>query len=135
MRTLIDSKVICFIVFVWCYLAQITSPPDGTRLIFVPGLTANITWSFDDKISTVSFRAWFFTSSDGSINAKRLGRINDEDKLRIDGNSGLSGVKIIKPATLILENVNQTYSGTYQFDLTAPVGGRSKVIVFIASKF
>ena len=129
--------MICFIILknnLVC-LGQITSPPDGSRLYFLNGSTANITWSFDDKVSTVSFRAWFFTSSDGSIVGKRLGRINDEDKLRIDGNSGLSGVKIIKPATLILENVNQTYNGTYVFDLTAPNGGRSKVVVFIASKF
>ena len=120
---------------VWCYLGQITSPPDGTKLIFASGSTANITWSFDDKISEVSSRTWFFTNSDGSIDGKRLGRIIDDEKPRIDKDNGLSGVKIVKPATLILENVNQTYNGTYRFDVAAPVGGRSEVVVFIASKF
>ena len=118
-----------------CCLGQVISPPDGTRLTFLNGSTANITWSFDDKISTVSYRAWHFTSGDGSIVGKRLGRIIDNDKPEIDKDSGLLGVKIIRPASLILENVNQTYSGTYRFDLSAGVGGKSEVVVFIASKF
>ena len=83
----------------------------------------------------MSFRAWYFTSSDGSIDGERLGRIIDDEEPRADKDSGLSRVTIVKPATLILENVNQTYNGTYRFDLTGPVGGRSEVVVFIASKF
>ena len=118
-----------------CCLGEITSPPDGTRLYFLNGSTANITWSFDDKISDVNSRVWHFTSSDGSIDNKRLGRIFGDATPEVDEASGLSGVKIEKPASLILENVNLTYNGTYQFDLSALVGDRSEVVVFIASKF
>ena len=103
-------------------------------MIVLPGSTVNITWSFNDDVSQVFSRAWFFTSSDRSFVNKRLASIFDNGDPRI-ANSGLSGVTIIKPATLLLKNVNQTYDGTYRFDLSGPVGGRSEVVVFIASKF
>ena len=80
----------------------------------------------------MSLREWRFTSSDGSSLNKRLARIIDDDDPEYF-NSGLSGVSIVKPATLVLNNVNQTYDGTYGFLLSAPVGGgSSKVVVFIA---
>ena len=104
-------------------------------MTFLNGSTANITWSFDDEISKVSFRAWYFTSSDGSISGEILGSIVGDGNFVPSQASILSGVTIVKPASLILENVNQTYNGTYRFDLTAPVGGRSEVGVFIASKY
>ena len=79
-------------------------------------------------------RLWRFTSTDGLFNTKRLARIIDDEEPRIY-ESGLSGVTIVKPATLILKNVNQTYNGIYQFSLAAYSGGDSYVVVFIASKF
>ena len=83
----------------------------------------------------MSFREWRFTSSDGLFLSKRLARIIDDDDPQYF-KSGLSGVSIVKPATLVLNNVNQTYDGTYGFLLTAPAGGGSStVVVFIASKF
>ena len=101
----------------------------------LPGSTVNITWSFNDDVSQVLFRAWYFTSSDGSFFDKRLARIFDDGQPQID-NSGLSGVSIVKPATLLLKNVNQTYDGTYQFDLSAPGSSEPfQVVVIIASKF
>ena len=118
-----------------CCLGEITSPPDGTRLYFLNGSTANITWSFNDEIFYVNSRAWYFTSSDGSIDGKRLGRILGDMAIEVDKASGLSGVKIEKPASLILENVNLTYNGIYRFVLSARVADRSEVVVFIASKF
>ena len=100
----------------------------------LPGSTVNITWSFNDDVSQVFSRVWYFTSSDGSFVDERLARIIDDENPQIF-NIGLSGVSIVKPATLLLKNVNQTYDGTYRFDLTGLVGGRSEVVVFIASKF
>ena len=119
--------------FQFCCLGQIISPPDGTELTFLNGSNANITWSFKDDISKVDSRVWRFTSSDGSFNSERLARIIDDEEPRID-ESGLSGVSIVKPATLILKNVNQTYNGTYRFALGAVNSGDSDVVVFIASK-
>jgi hypothetical protein len=117
------------------FIGQITSPPKGTKLIFLPGSTVNITWSFSNNISTVLSRAWYFTSSDGSFSAKRLAIITKNEEPKID-ESGLSGVTIVKPATLILKNVNQSYDGTYQFFLLAlRNSGTFDVRVFIASKF
>ena len=101
----------------------------------LPGSTVNITWSINDDISRVSFREWHFTSSDGLFVRKPLASIIRDSQPQID-NSDLSGVSIVKPATLLLKNVNQTYDGTYRFDLLGPGGGRSaRVVVFIASKF
>ena len=95
----------------------------------------NIKWSFSDDVSQVSLREWRFTSSDGSFVNERLARIIDDDPPQIF-NIGLSGVSIVKPATLLLKNVNQTYDGTYQFQLSAPGGGSPfEVVVSIASKF
>ena len=99
----------------------------------LPGDNVTITWLFSDDVSQVSSRVWYFTSSDSSFVNKRLARIFDDENPRIF-NIGLSGVSIVKPATLLLKNVNQTYDGTYRFDLSGPVGGRSEVVVFIASK-
>jgi hypothetical protein len=45
-------------------------------------------------------RIWVFTSTDGSFNGKPLARIIDNEEPRIY-ESGLSGVAIVKPATLI----------------------------------
>ena len=101
----------------------------------LPGSTVNIEWLFNDDVSQVISRTWYFTSSDGSFVNERLASIIFDDDPQIE-NSGLSGVSIVKPATLFLKNVNQTYDGTYRFDLSSPGGGRSaQVVVFIASKF
>ena len=104
-------------------------------MTFLPGSTVNITWSFSNDLSQVIYRVWYFTSSDGSFVDERLARIIDDENPQIF-NSGLSGVSIVKPATLLLKNVNQTYDGTYQFQLSAPGSGSAfEVVVFIASKF
>ena len=103
-------------------------------MTFLPGSTANITWSFKNTLSDVFDRIWVFTSTDGSFNGKPLARIIDNEEPRIY-ESGLSGVAIVKPATLILKNVNQTYNGTYRFSLVSYKSGESYVVVFIASKF
>ena len=101
----------------------------------LPGSTVNIAWSFNVDISQVLFRAWRFTSSDGKFVGKHLASIIHHGQPQIE-DSGLSGVSIIKPATLLLKNVNQTYDGTYRFDLSGPGGGGSaRVVVSIASKF
>ena len=101
----------------------------------LPGENVNIKWSFNIPISRVLLRVWYFTSSDGSFVNKRLVRIIDDGAPQIF-NSGLSGVSIAKPATLFLKNVNQTYNGTYRFDLSgrSGSGSSSRVVVSIASK-
>ena len=110
------------------------SPSDGSNITVLPGENVNIKWSFSDDVSQVTARVWYFTSSDGSFANERLARIIDDENPQIF-KSGLSGVSIVKPATLLLKNVNQTYNGVYSFDLSGPVGGRYEVVVFIASKF
>ena len=115
-------------------IGKIIPPPDGTTLYFSTGKSrARIQWSFDDKISDVISRAWSFESSDGSIR-ERLARIVNDATPNIVAKS-LPGVEILKPATLILRNVNQTFNGTYYFELTLFRTTTSSVAVFITSKF
>ena len=100
----------------------------------LPGSTVNIIWSFNDDVSKVLSRAWYFTSSDGSFVNKLLASIFRDGQIQIE-DSGLSGISIVEPATLLLKNVNQSYDGTYRFDLSGRGGGgSSRVVVFIASK-
>ena len=102
-------------------LGKITSPPDGTRLTFLPGSTEKIQWTFDDDISlrrrgelSVD-RSWYFTSSDGS-QRERLATIYFDGEPGIL-NSSLPGVAIEKPATLVLKNIDLRNNGTYRFQL------------------
>ena len=118
------------------FIGKIISPRDGTELIFLPGSTENITWTFDDNPSE-TLRTWFFTSSDG-LRAGLLGGIFSDFQPQIRQDNLLIPVfNITKPATLILNNVNQSYNGTYRFILKADRQPKvtSDVIVFIASKF
>ncbi len=115
------------------FTGKITSPPDGTKLTILSGSTVNITWTFDDEMSNVHVRSWYFTSSNG-IRTGRLGAIylNSQPEVQTDV---LPRVDIIKPATLVLNNVIRNYDGKYEFSLSTRGGvAYNRVIVFIASK-
>ena len=79
-------------------------------------------------------RVWYFTSSDGSFVNKLFAIIIRDREPRVY-NVGLSGVSIVKPATLLLKNVNQTHDGLYRFLRIGPVCSSSEVVVSVASKF
>ncbi len=117
-----------------CCLGRIISPAKGTEFTFLPGTTGNITWIFDDAISSLVFRSWFFTRRGGST-PERLVTISDNNGPNIR-KSSLSGVEIVKPGTLLLKNVTQSHNGVYEFVLSASGPAvASDVVVFIASKF
>ena len=119
-----------------CCLGKITAPDDGTELIFLPGSTKNITWTFDDDISQVASRTWSFASSDGS--GIRVIAILTFDTQVSKRDGILPSFDIKKPATLTLNNVDQSYNGTYRLVLNIdglPDDFISDVTVFIASKF
>ena len=92
-----------------------------------------IKWEFNDAISSLRLRFWYFTSNDGSL-TESLASISRNDSTNIE--TRLFEVDIERPATLVLKNVNQSYNGVYQFALIASTGSStSDVTVFIASKF
>lgn len=62
-------------------------------------------------------RSWFFTSSDGLRSGPLAAIPLDIDPVMRMGI--LPGISITKPATLVLNNVNQSYDGTYRFTLVA----------------
>lgn len=90
-------------------------------------------WTYSG-ISDALLWSWYFTSSRGS-KEERIAHIDSSKKLTIVNSSSLPRVIIERPATLVLENVDLKYDGTYRFNLGATGGGDSKVIVFITGKF
>jgi hypothetical protein len=103
--------------------------------IILHGSTGNLTWKLNDiDISTLTSRAWYFTRSHQSTK-ERLATIRDDGNPKIR-QSSLSGVEIVKPATLLLKNVNQSYDGVYQFSLIGySVVAIVDITVFIAGKY
>lgn len=103
-------------------------------MVILPGSNARITWTFDDDISKVDSRSWFFTSSNDS--AKRTLAVILLTAAPVLFHESLPEFNIIPPGTLVLRNVNESYDGTYEFELN--VNGQpvdtSTVGVFIASK-
>ena len=97
------------------------------------GSTEKLIWTFDSPISTVTYREWHFTSSNGS--GTTLARILDNiDPLLSKPSLILFAVE--KPGTLVLKNITISYNGTYKFTVVANGrGSASEVTVFIAGKF
>ena len=80
-------------------------------------------------------RAWYFTSSDGSFSNELLASINGDGIPEIKSKR-LAGLKIEKPATLVLNKVNQSYNGSYTFTISAGRdGGVSTITIIIAGVF
>ena len=121
--SVIDNKVFRLI-------GGITSPLEGTKYIFLSGRSGEIMWTFDDDVSNVRFRSWVFTNTTGYT--VTLAEIYRNDSATIE--STLFDSDVVKPATLVLKNVDQRYNGMYAFSLT--VVGRKAVTrgvtVFIA---
>ena len=109
---------------------KIFPPSNGTGVTIIPGSTEKIVWSFDDDIKSFTIRTWTFTPSDGRPQVG-LARIQGDGDVQILNTSYEFAVE--KPATLLLENVNLTYNGTYEFSLL-PGPRPSEVMVYIAEK-
>ena len=101
--------------------------------MFRPGTTINITWSY--KVSSpFMYRRWMFTAYGSS--SRRL--VAD-----IDENSGISyhhmhheiHLKIYKPLTLELINMNSSYNGEYTLMIHSLMGHYWRSInVYIVGK-
>ena len=101
-------------------------------MVFASGSTERITWSFDDVITPLTRRIWYFISRD-TRPLVALALIDGDGPVRIL--TTLFDVAVEKPATLVLKNINLTYNGTYKFDLLPSSGvGSSEVVVYIAGK-
>ena len=93
---------------------------------------AKIEWSLGPSTGSIQYRSWSFTSSD-SNKTEFLAEINRVGTVTIS--TKLYEVDVIKPATLVLKNVNESYDGKYTFTLIAGGTSTSGVTVFIAGKF
>ena len=82
-------------------------------MVVVKGSDVEIAWTFDNDISQVISRIWWFKKT-GSSNFKRLAFIHfdDQDPTILNGSS-LSRFEVVKPATLLLKNIDLDYTGTY----------------------
>jgi hypothetical protein len=117
-------------------VGEVFPPPGGMEKYFALGSNVTLQWTYNDNASTVRFRSWHFTSSDGS-EEKVIAEIDIGNKPPDILNSDLPRVRIEKPATLVLENVNLKYDGTYRFQLAAARGGggSKSVTVIITGTF
>jgi hypothetical protein len=121
---------------VCCCLGKLIPPAPGTRFIFLPGATGKISWAFDDVVSHLILRSWHFIRKDGS-NSELLASIILDGDPQIYSLPDID-ISVEKPATLVLRNVNQNYSGIYRFNLLgsgARVTLTNSVLVLIARKF
>ncbi|XP_028399387.1 hemicentin-2-like isoform X1 [Dendronephthya gigantea] len=127
MSDLAFLSIVCLAFMLSQCEGKIFPPPEGTELTFLPGTDGKIRWSFDDDLSSGSFRAWYRRKTlDGK--AKLLAQIIDDDSVP----SFLApGYAIEGNATLVIQNVNESHNGIYQFFL-GPY--QSNVVVFVASK-
>jgi hypothetical protein len=103
--------------------------------IILYGSTGNLTWKLNDiDISTLTSRSWYFTRSNEST-SELLATIQDDHNPKMR-QSSLSGVEIVKPATLLLKNVNQSYDGVYKLTLIGySVVAIVDITVFIAGMY
>ena len=103
-------------------------------MIFLNGTTARIKWTLIG-VTDIQFRKWSFSSSDGRIVDKDLATINKNNPPVKE--TRLLNITVEPPATLVLNNVNKTYNGSYKFTLIASnsPNGLVHVVVFIACKF
>ncbi|CAB4014651.1 ---NA--- [Paramuricea clavata] len=87
-------------------------PPGGETMVVVKGSDVEIAWTFDNDISQVILRIWWFKKT-GASNFKRLAfiHVDDQDPTILNGTS-LSRFEIVKPATLLLKKIDLDYTGT-----------------------
>lgn len=112
---------------------QIIRPTNGTKLTFLPGTTRKIDWSIAST-SQIRLRTWSFKSTDGSRTGELtaiVGTIHEPKNLGL-----IPRFEIEEPATLILQNIDETYNGMYTFRLIRRNvrEEKSEVTVIIAGK-
>ena len=117
----------------WHFVGRISLPPAGKTLTILPGSNTRIEWSLAGAVGFGDTRFWTFISRNGSINV--IARIVDDNEPEIFAKNLLK-IEIEKPATLVLNNVNDSYNGVYRFEIWPRVGStvKSNVTVYVASK-
>ncbi|XP_028413711.1 limbic system-associated membrane protein-like [Dendronephthya gigantea] len=117
------------------FTGDVSPPSSGNKMILLPGSTAKIEWTFNDKISDVFFRSWSFTSNyPPNNNPKTLATINGNDSVKIVTNVPMFAAQ--KPATLVLKNVGRHHDGVYKFAVVAKssnTASKVTVIIVVAS--
>ena len=104
---------------------KINPPPGGNTIISSQGSQVTISWSFDNPIYRVIFRIWSFHRYGDET--EDLALIH-ADKSPIIMNSSLPGIEVVKPATLVLKNVDLRYNGTYQFTVVGVASGSNSYV-------
>ncbi|CAB4041646.1 ---NA---, partial [Paramuricea clavata] len=115
---------------------QVKPPSNGTKLIFLPGSTVKIDWSYVGDISKVNLRVWYFKTSESSQLGELTVLFLDRDP-EPKNTTLIPRFEIEKPATLVLKNVDETYNEIFIFLLRNQYPLQSylsEVVVIIAKK-
>ena len=103
-------------------------------MVFLSGSAAKIEWSLGPSTGSIRYRPWSFTSSSGNKSELLAQIVGENGDVVINTKS--YEVDVIKPATLVLKNVDsESYDGTYVFTAITAGTSISQVTVFIAGKF
>lgn len=99
----------------------------------LPGQNVTIKWNFDQDLNDLLIRTWRLITA---TKDEALARIVSDGPVTKVPNS-LPEFDILKPSTLVLINVDESYNGTYQFQLVPVIGQQetSFVTFSIAGKF
>ncbi|XP_028413713.1 opioid-binding protein/cell adhesion molecule homolog [Dendronephthya gigantea] len=108
---------------------DVSPPSSGNKMILLPGSTAKIEWTFNDKISDVFFRSWAFTSTYPTNRTTTLATISFNDSVAIVTNVPTFAVQ--KPSTLVLKNVGRHHDGVYKFAVVAKASNTDSAVTVI----
>ena len=99
--------------------------------VVLPGSDVEIKWTFDDDLDKLIVRVWnYATKNEELASIIRKGSVQET-------NSTLStGAEFNEKGTMVLRNVDDSYNGTYYFQVlvTGSTGDISYVDVFVAGR-
>ena len=98
------------------FLAEITLPAFGNLTFISNGTDVTLPWTYNFGSATVLSVQWQFSKTGESGSFKVLAALPSAGE-PIIRNDTFSGISVIRPATLVLQNVNLDYNGTYRISI------------------
>ena len=103
------------------FLAEITLPAFGNLTFISEGTDVTLPWTYNFGSALVTLVDWRFSKTGNPGSFKQLAALPATGE-PIILNDTFSGISVIRPATLVLQNVNLDHNGTYRisFNLFGP---------------
>ena len=127
------------IFFSFClFLAEITLPTFGNFTFVSNGTDVTLPWSYNFGSGKVISVEWMFSKTGEPASFKVFAVLIPLNE-PIVSNDTLSGISVMRPATLILQNVNLDHNGIYRISIDVFVRGNnyfetSDILVIVLGK-